>query len=197
MVDSLRSPFAGHRAGTFPNAGGELGVALTAGLVPGTVLISTWISGIDALSSALQTAWGTVPAQTGHTCSTPHGLVLRTGPEEFLLLPTGGANMTQSLRSIVSADVGSVTDLGHARCCIHIAGAKCQAMLNKLFPLDLREANFPVGEVRLTGTHHVPCTLHRVGVDSFDMLVFSTYAYDQLSTVMDAALEFGVSVTLQ
>jgi hypothetical protein len=28
------------------------------------------------------------------------------------------------------------------------------------------------------------------------MLVFSTYAYDQLSTVMDAALEFGVTVTV-
>jgi hypothetical protein len=37
----------------------------------------------------------------------------------------------------------------------------------------------------------------RLGAEKFDMLVFSTYGYDQLSTVMDVALEFGVSVTLQ
>jgi hypothetical protein len=29
------------------------------------------------------------------------------------------------------------------------------------------------------------------------MLVFSTYAYDQLHTLVDAALEYGVGVTLE
>ena len=48
------------------------------------------------------------------------------------------------------------------------------------------------------------CRCHGIGffstafdTDSFDMLVFSTYAYDQLHTVVDAALEYGVSVTLE
>ena len=193
----IRSPFVGHKAGAFPNVAGGLGVKLTASVLQGTVLVSTWISGIDALTAALQGVWSTVPAPTGHTCNTSHGLALRTGPEEFLLLPTHGENLVQALRGVVGADIGSVTDLGHARCRIRVEGVQSRATLNKLFPLDLREAHFPVGEVRLTGTHHVPCALHRLGADTFDMLVFSTYAYDQLSTVMDAALEFGVSVSLQ
>jgi hypothetical protein len=38
----------------------------------------------------------------------------------------------------------------------------------------------------------VPCTLHRLGPQQFDLYLFSTYAYDQLSTLIDAALEYGV-----
>jgi sarcosine oxidase subunit gamma len=197
VVDALRSPFTGHKAGSFPNAANSIGVSLTAAVLPGTVLVSTWISGIDGLTAALQSAWGNVPAQTGKACDTPHGLVMRTGPEEFLMVPVDGAPVVQALRAAVPLDVGSVTDLSHARCLIRIEGLQSKATLNKLFPLDFRDAAFPVGEVRLTGTHHVPCTMLRLGAEKFDMLVFSTYGYDQLSTVMDAALEIGVSVTLQ
>jgi heterotetrameric sarcosine oxidase gamma subunit len=196
VVESIRSPFAGHQAGAFPNVAGQLGVSLSASLSPGTALVSTWISGIDELTAALQGAWGTVPASTGMTCSTALGLVIRTGPEEFMVVPRDGVMVVQDLRTVVPSGIGSVTNLSHARCSIRIEGAQCRATLNKLFALDLREGEFPIGEARLTGTHHVPSVLHRVGVDRFDMLVFSTYAYDQLNTVMDAALEFGVTVTV-
>jgi heterotetrameric sarcosine oxidase gamma subunit len=196
VVEAIRSPFAGHKAGAFPNAAGQLGVTLSATLLPGTALVSTWIGGIEELTNALQGPWGTVPASTGQTGSTAHGLVIRTGPEEFMVMPNDGATVAQALRAIVTAGIGSVTDLSHARCRIRIEGAQSRATLSKLFALDLREGEFPVGEARLTGTHHVPCVLHRLGADRFDMLVFSTYAYDQLSTVMDAALEFGVTVTV-
>lgn len=193
---ALRSPFAGHPAGEFPNRAGALGVHLSARLLPGTALVSTWTNGVDGLLAALQSAWGPMPTRVGACCSTHTGLFLRTGPEEFLVLAHNGLPVIEALREAVPADVGAVVDLGHARCCIRVQGAQCRATLNKLFALDLRDAAFPIGEVRLTGTHHVPCALYRVGDEQFDMLVFSTYAYDQLSTVMDAALEYGVSVTL-
>jgi heterotetrameric sarcosine oxidase gamma subunit len=67
-------------------------------------------------------------------------------------------------------------------------------LLNKLFALDLRESAFSIGDIAMTGTHHVPSTLHRLGTDAFDLYVFSTYAYDQLATVLDAAQEYGVSL---
>lgn len=192
----LRSPFAGHATGDRPNRAGAVGVRIVAGTLPGAVLISTWISGLDGLLAALGALWGTVPQRTGLTTTTPLGLLARTGPEEFFLLASDTGNPIAKLRQTVTAHVGSVTDLSHARCRIHIEGAQCQATLNKLFALDLRPAEFPVDEVRLTGTHHVPCLLHRLGTDSFDMLVFSTYAYDQLHTVVDAALEYGLGVAL-
>lgn len=204
MVDSeqhtsaaaMRSPFAGHAAGDMPNSAGAIGVRLAAGTLPGAALISTWISGIDGLTGSLRARFGTVPDVTGQTVATAMGLLARTGPEEFLLLSASAANPVMELRQAVTADIGAVTDLSHARCRIHIEGAQCQTALNKLFALDLRLSAFPVGEVRLTGTHHVPCMLHRLSDNAFDMVVFTTYAYDQLSTVVDAALEYGVSVAL-
>lgn len=192
---TLRSPFTGHAAGKRPNAAGQTGVQLTASTLPSVTLISTWISGVDALQQALTQVFGShIPEQTGKTAQTELGLLMRTGPEEFLLIGDDYTDRTALLRTSIAADVGSVTDLSHARCRIRIEGTKCRTTLNKLFALDLREAAFFVGDVAMTGTHHVPCTLHRLASDVFDIYVFSTYAYDQLGTVLDAALEYGVAL---
>ena len=216
MVESIaktawaRSPFAAWESGQEPaqkptrvaNRAGQTGVQVSASTCASVVLISTWLSGAAALEGALGQALGaSAPAQPGHTLRTPMGLLLRTGPVEYLLVgdapsaPDASLAIEQ-LRSAIAPDVGSVTDLSHARCKISVAGDHSLRTLNKLFALDLRDAAFPVGEVRMTGTHHVPCTLHRLATDRFDLYVFTTYAQDQLQTVLDAALEFGYALSV-
>jgi sarcosine oxidase subunit gamma len=191
----VRSPFEGHATGNRPNAAGQIGVQLTAGMLPSFTLISTWTSGLPGLLEALTTVFGdTVPQRIGKTTRTEFGLLARSGPEEFLLMGDDATDRTTLLRATVGADTGSVTDLSHARCRIHIEGAHCRTVLNKLFALDLRESAFLLGDIAMTGTHHVPSTLHRLGADAFDLYVFSTYAYDQLATVLDAAQEYGVAL---
>ena len=195
IPSSLRSPFAGHAAGKRPNTAGQTGVQLTASTLASVTLISTWTSGMDTLQQALTQVFGShIPQQTGKIAQTELGLLMRTGPEEFMLIGDDYTDRTALLRTSIAADVGSVTDLSQARCRIRIEGAKCRVTLNKLFALDLREAAFPLGDVAMTGTHHVPCALHRLGADAFDIYVFSTYAHDQLGTVLDAALEYGVAL---
>ena len=203
MVDSVntativRSPFDGYPLGVRADRSGAVGVKINTGTMQSVTQISTWASGIPALLSAIGSAFGTAPARPGMAIDTALGFLMRTGPEEFLLIGSardGCNDMTTELRRAVGAHVGSVTDLSHARCYIHIEGPQCRSALGKLFALDLRESTFPIGEIRLTGTHHVPCILHRLGADAFNMLVYSTYAYDQLATVMDAALEYGVAL---
>ena len=195
-VATQRSPFEGHDTAERPNAGGAIGVRLFAETLASVTQVSTWISGVAALEQALVGVLGQrAPATTGHTLRTPQGLVFRTGPEEILVVAEGDADNTAWLRRHVAADVGSVTDLSHARCRIRIRGENCCDVLGKLFPVDLRQAAFPIEEVRLTGHHHVPCLLHRLASDSFDIYVFSTYAHDQLGTVIDAALEYGVALS--
>ncbi len=191
-----RSPFDGHQTGERPTTSGHIGVRLTAGTVPGLLQIATWSSGVAALRATLAGALGvtTVPVRTGEVVSVSAGLLLCTGPQEYQLLTSQGASPVAELRRHVGADIGAVTDLDHARCRIHIEGPDCRATLSKLFALDLREAVWPVGELRLTGHHHVPCTALRQAVDSFDLLVFSTYAFDQLATLLDAAQEYGVAL---
>ena len=190
-----RSPFEGCAPFTQADSGGQVGVQLFAETLPSVTQVSTWISGFAVLEQALVGVLGQKPpAQTGLTLRTAQGLVIRTGPEEFLIVAEGEADNTAWMRRHVAADVGSVTDLSHARCRIRIGGNRCRDALGKLFPIDLRDAAFPVAEARLTGHHHVPALLHRTGTDQFALYVFSTYAHDQLSTVIDAALEYGVAL---
>lgn len=192
-----RSPFHGHEPFERRARNGAIGVRLQAGLLRSVTQVHTWPGGIDVLAHALAQAVGAaVPTRTGTLVALPHGVVLRTGPEEFLLVSEHAEPQWPALRRAIAADVGSVTDLSHARCRIRIGGSASRDTLSKLFALDLREAALPVGEMRLTGHHHVPCLLLRAGLDDFEMLVFSTYAHDQLGTLVDAALEYGVALEM-
>ncbi len=197
-ISCHRSPFEGHKAGARPTTGGQLGVLLRAETLPGLLLIATWPSGVAALRSALAAALDVaqVPARTGLVATVPAGRLMCTGPQEYQLLTTCDAGRVPALRRHIGADIGSVTDLGHARCRIVISGARSRDTLSKLFALDQREAAWPVGELRLTGHHHVPCLAHRRAADGFDLYVFSTYAFDQLATLLDAAQEYGVVLEL-
>ncbi len=195
-----RSPFEGHVPGAQASATGHVGVRLRAETLPGVLLMATWPAATAALERALASGLSLLakapPGRTGQVIELAQGMLMRTGPHEFMLVCNTDAPSAADVRAFVPAEVGSVTDLGHARCRIRIAGDDCRATLSKLFALDLREAMFPAGEMRLTGHHHVPCLLHRRDADGFDIYVFSTYAHDQLTSVLDAAREFGVSLEL-
>jgi sarcosine oxidase subunit gamma len=194
----VRSPFEGHTHGSRPNAAGHVGVHLRAGLIPSFTLISTWISGLPGLLDALTTVFGdTVPQRIGKTASTEFGLLARSGPEEYFLVGDDPTDRAAMLCTLIGADTGAVTDLSHARCRIRIEGPQSRSVLGKLFALDLRESALAIGDVAMTGTHHVPSTLHRLGTDAFDWYVFSTYAYDQLATLLDAAQEYGLALQLE
>jgi methylglutamate dehydrogenase subunit D len=197
VVDAslYRSPFEGHALGERPARDGSVGVRIRAALVPSAVLVSTWVSGEAALQAALAQLLGqTPPGPTGQTLATHLGLLMRTGPEEWLLIGDGTSDPLATLRAAIGADVGGVTDLSHARCRMSVKGTRCLDTLSKLFALDCRADAFPVGELRLSGHHHLPCSLHRLGETEFDLYVFTTYAHDQLASLLDAALEYGVSL---
>ena len=197
MVDAslYRSPFEGHTLGERPALDGSVGVSIRAGLVPHAVLVSTWVSGEVGLQAALTQLLGqTPPGPTGQIQATHLGLLMRTGPEEWLLIGDGASDACSVLRAAIGADVGGVTDLSHARCRIKVQGPRCLDTLSKLFALDCRPAAFPIGELRLSGHHHLPCSLHRLGETEFDLYVFTTYAHDQLASLLDAALEYGVKL---
>lgn len=199
MLDStfLRSPFTGHHAVSQPDRQGHVQVQLSAHVLPSVTLISTWVRGeaklLATLKHALQVA---IPQSTGKTVSCSLGLLMRTGPQELMLIGTRAEDIQTALRAHIVADVGSVTDLSQARCRIHVSGAKAQEALGKLFALDFRQAAFAVNDIALTGHHHVPCTVHRLGDQSFDLYVFSTYAFGQLESLIDASREFGVELSL-
>ena len=202
MADSaFHSPFAEHFACERPSRNGTVQVRLHAHTLPSVTLISTWPSGTAALCTALAQALGAtdmfpLPAATGQTAPCPMGLLLRTGPTEFMLIGETGADVAGVLRGQMGPDVGSVLDLSHARVRIQMQGPQAVAALSKLLALDLRPAAFPADTLKLSGHHHVPCSVHRMGEDRFDLYLLSTYAHGQLESLVDASLEYGVALTL-
>ena len=77
-----RSPFGGVSPGEHPNAAGQIGVRLQAGMLASVTQVSTWTRGVQGLEQALAAWLGQpAPALTGQTLQTAHGLLMRTGPE--------------------------------------------------------------------------------------------------------------------
>ncbi len=198
---SFSSPFAAHTAHEHPTRDGLVQVRLHAERLASVTLISTWMGGTQALCAALGKALAAtdlfpLPAATGQTAQCPLGLLLRTGPHEFMLIGSGTADALGALQAHITSDIGALLDLSHARCRVHIEGPHAVTTLGKLFALDFREAAFAVGQLQLSGHHHVPCSLHRLGAESFDLYLLSTYAHGQLESLQDAALEYGVALTI-
>ncbi|MFM6991403.1 MAG: sarcosine oxidase subunit gamma [Rhodoferax sp.] len=197
---AFRNPFASLVPQRKANRDGDVQVHLHAHRLQSVVLISTWMGGTQGLCTALAQAMATtdlfaLPETTGHTAPCALGLLMRTGPHEFMLVGDGAPPL-DSLCGCITLDVGSVLDLSHARCRVHVQGPKAVEALGKLFALDFRDAAFPPGQVKLTGHHHVPCSIHRIGPANFDVYMLSTYARGQLESLQDAALEYGVELVL-
>jgi len=193
-VSDATIPASGHTA--HPTHQGLVQVHITAQRLPSVTLISTWGGGIEALAQAVHRALGcTPPARTGETAECAQGLLMRSGPLEFMLIGAQAApDRVAQLRAHIPADTGSVLDLSHARVRVRVQGVKAADALSKLYALDFRPAAFAVGDFKLTGHHHIPCTLHRLDAHSFDLYFLSTYAHGQIAALADAALEYGVAV---
>jgi sarcosine oxidase subunit gamma len=169
-------------------------VHITAQRLQSVTLISTWASGIEALTQAVHSALGSPPpAHTGEATECEAGLLMRSGPLEFMLIGTHAApDRVAQLRAQIPGEIGSVLDLSHARIRVQLHGAKAVDALGKLYALDFRPAAFPVGRFQLTGHHHIPCMLHRLDAQHFELYFLSTYAHGQIQALMDVALEYGV-----
>ncbi|MDH4479430.1 MAG: hypothetical protein QE283_06105 [Rhodoferax sp.] len=200
-AQALRSPFAHIAVQSRPTHDGLVQVRLHAERLDQVTLISTWMGGTQALCEALANALAAtglfpLPAATGDTAVCPLGLLIRSGPHEFMLIGPGTVDVIAELRGHITAEVGALLDLSHARCRVRVEGPQAVSMLGKLFALDFRETAFAPGQFKLSGHHHVPCSLHRLDADRFDLYLFSTYAAGQLESLQDAALEYGVALTL-
>ena len=179
-----------------PTHGGSVQVHIVEERLHSVTLLSTWASGIDGLTQAIQKALDcTPPATTGQAVACAAGLLMRTGPLEFMLV---GAEATPQrigeLRASIPADTGSVLDLSHARMRLRLHGERAVDALAKLYALDFRPKAFPAGTFQLTGHHHIPCTLHRMDTQRFDLYLLTTYAHGQTEALLDVALEYGVDL---
>jgi heterotetrameric sarcosine oxidase gamma subunit len=195
LVATRVGPFTADMAQRRPDRQGRVQVNMQASTLPQLTQFSTWLGGWDALAAALSPLMP-VPAATGQTASQGGDRVARTGPEELWLIAAHGSPLPEQVKAALPPDIGHSLDLSHARCRLRLQGPGAVPTLQKLFALDFRESAFGVGEVRLSGAHHLPALLHRTAADAFDLYLHTTYAHDQVEGLFDAALEWGVELSI-
>lgn len=159
------------------------GAALGERSIAAFVSVAAWPDTVEALSDRLRDAGLPALPSPGRSTAADGVTSLDAGP--------GAAYVTGSdpeiagrLADLVPADIGTVTDLSHARICLRLSGPRAAWVLSKGIALDLREDAFPPGRCATMQFHHVGVLLHRLDALSWDL-----YAYRGLAVSLAHALE--------
>ena len=113
------------------------------------------------------------------------GTLLRTEPLKWWILGAAAPEL--------EPDVGATLDLSHSRTHVRVSGPKAAILLNRHLPLDLREAQFPVGSVASTAFHHVGVTLWRSEA-GYELFLPRGFALSLWEMLLESAAQFGGEV---
>ena len=192
-----RSPLAGHWRPGFlgpASAADAWGVTLRERRPASLVQVAGWPSAAGALTARLREVAGIEPPTAGKTASGGDLTLLWTAPGRWLVVSETRADLAATLTAAVAADIGTVSDLGHARCVFRLLGPMAPSVLAKGLPIDLHLRAFPVDGVVQGSIHHMQVLVHRVAADAFDLYVFRGFAVSLLEWLTDAAAEYGCTV---
>jgi methylglutamate dehydrogenase subunit D len=191
------SPLAGHMKPGFlgPASGAdEWGVTLKERRLASLVQVAGWPSSAGALTHRVREATGVAPPPPGNGASNDDLTLLWTAPGRWLIVSETRADLAETLTAAIDADIGTISDLGHARCVLRLAGPMAPSVLAKGLPIDLHLRAFPVDGVIQGSLHHMGVLVHRAAADAFDLYVFRGFAVSLLEWLTDAAAEYGCAV---
>ena len=150
----------------------KLGEVRGFSLVQVAAFPNTWC----ALAPVVEKILGAMPGKAGQSSVICNRVLFRTGAEQFWVVSEANEDLTDTLQSALRADIGAVTSLSHSRTRIFIEGPGARQVLSTGIAIDLNPSLFPVGAVALTGAHHTPVVLHRVGARRYELYVLRTFA---------------------
>jgi len=188
MVERV-SALSGH----YPKGGGgadDSGVCFRENPNLSLIQLAAWpetLSTVGAKAAALIGA-GEAPGP-GKVVATSKGSLLRIEPLKWWLV--GGS--TVALPLLLSSDEGAVLDISHSRTHLIISGPQAALLLNRHLPLDLREAEFPVGTVASSAFHHTGVTVWRSD-QGFELLMIRGFALSLWQLLLESGEQFNADV---
>ena len=154
------------------------------------IQLAAWpetLSTVGAKAAALIGA-GEAPGP-GKVVTTSKGTLMRIEPLKWWLV--GASAVELPLR--LSSDEGAVLDLSHSRTHLSISGPQAAILLNRHLPLDLREAEFPVGTVASSAFHHTGVTVWRSD-QGFELLMIRGFALSLWQLLLESGEQFNADV---
>jgi len=185
MVDRV-SALAGHNQPGHQGDSGKTGVVLRES--PDLLLhqVAVWPESIDAVGKTLAQLIGAkTVAGPCSSVSGDNGAMLRIEPMKWWLVGIAVPEF--------DAEQAVTLDLSHSRTRLCVSGDDAAEFLNRHFPLDLREASFPVGSVASSATHHVGVTLWR-SQDGYELFIPRGFALSLWEGFVESAHQFGVDI---
>ena len=192
-----QSPLAGYWKPGFlgPASGADAwGVTLKQRHPALLVQVAGWPASAGALKDRVREATGVAPPPPGNSASNDDLTLLWTAPGRWLIVSEHHADLAETLIAAIDVDIGTVSDLGHARCVLRLSGPMAPSVLAKGLPIDLHLRAFPVDGVVQGSIHHIGVLVHRAAADAFDLYVFRGFAVSLLAWLTDAAAEYGCAV---
>ena len=185
MADRI-SALAGHNEPGHHGDPGNTGVVLSE---PGGLVlhqVAAWPDSIDEVGAALAKLVGADAAAGPCTAATgDKGSMLRIEPMKWWLVGIAAPEF--------DADKAVTLDLSHSRTRVVVSGDHAAEFLNRHFPLDLREASFPVGSVASSATHHVGVTLWRSD-SGYELFMPRGFALSLWEGLVESAQQFGLDI---
>ena len=174
---------------------GEAPVTITEIVGRDIVQLAAWPDTVGSVSSKAAEPVGVALPSDTHTAATKGKTsVYKTAPEKFLIVTELKAKMGETLGKAFKAEQAVVTELGHSRTILRVAGEAARDVLARGVPVDLHPDVFARRAFAQTGIHGVAVLCTRSGPDQYDLIVPRNFAVVIYEWLEETAAQFGYVV---
>ncbi len=128
--------------------------------------IAPFPGALAAVDAALKPLGTSFPAPNRQSTG-PAARLIWTGREQAFLTGAAAPDLT---------GIAATTDQSDGWAILTLSGPLATDTLARLFPLDLRDAVFPVGQTARSGLNHMSAILSRSGPAAWEIMVFRSMA---------------------
>lgn len=148
-----------------------------------------------AMRKTAKTQFGTDPGEDAKTVAGKNrSLMIWSGPDQFYVLtPEAKAKPLSRLQNAFSKSA-SLSDQSNGRSLIRISGPRVRDCLAKMLSIDLHSDVLPAGCTAATQMAHMAVNVWRDDDDTFNILVFTSFAESLWRTILDQGAEYGIDV---
>ena len=196
MVE-VRSVLEGHlKPGRHGSTVGVPGVVLREVRARDLVQVGAWRDTVEAvrgrLASELSLSEAPVPGQSREGNAVTAFMI---GPDKIWVTAPRDRDLYGRLSKAFRPAEAVVTELGHSRTVLRIAGANARDVLARFVAIDLDPARFVPGSFANAGVHGIGCMLHYVkdegGVPVYDLYVPYTFGLSLFDAIAEIAEQWG------
>ena len=198
MVKTKSAIAAVYRTGTTGAKGGSPALSICERLERNLVQVAGWRRNFESVCDRLAEILNCrIPTEIGRANSSSDRSVFRVRPERLWI---AGSSSDEVLRQLDDASLGGdtvISELGHGRTVLRIAGPGSDLLLNRGLPIDLDPEVFTANAFAQSAIHHMHVLVHRV--DMAGELVFDVYVSRELAVSLwewltEAAAPLGFEI---